>query len=198
MLEQKELSSLGIDISWREPLNKAFIKYEIKDKIEIAMFISQCLHESRKFTCLEESFNYTPERLLEVFEPRIKTFEKAKELVNSGKKEIANFIYNGRMGNRYGTDDGYNYRGRGIIQLTGRDNYDYYGKKTGVDILNYPNLALDYNTACLLASAYWTEKGIGKYAKKGDVKTVTKIINGGFNGLKEREKLFETARKIIC
>lgn len=194
MIKKETLKVLGIDPLWEESLNKALSRYEIKDKTEIAMFISQCSYESEYFTVLEESFNYTPKKLFESFKNRLNGIEEAKEICKYGERVIANFIYNGRFGNGYETDDGYNYRGRGIIKIVGKDNYKCYGDKIEVDIVNYPNLLLEYRTSCLTACCYWNEKGSSIYAKNGDLEAVTKIIKGELNSLDKRYKLFETAK----
>ena len=95
------------------------------------------------------------------------------------------------------TDDGYKYRGRGIIQLTGRNNYKYYGEKLGFDLLNNPDLAKEPYVACNIACCYWKQKGISDYAREGNVIATTKKINGGLNGLEDRERRFELALKVL-
>ena len=181
MLTKNQLIEIGIDEKWLEPLNNAFIKYHITDINEKAMFLAQTTHESNNYKRLEESFNYKPERLFEVFRKRVGTLE--------------NFVYGGRLGNA--KDEGYKYRGRGIIQLTGKNNYEYYGNKLNIDLVNNPHLAKEPDTAIEIALLFWKEKGCGLYAKMGDVKTVTKLINGGYNGLDDRQKRFDNIVKIL-
>ncbi|KLI16370.1 glycoside hydrolase family 19 protein, partial [Brachyspira hyodysenteriae] len=94
-------------------------------------------------------------------------------------------------------DEGYKYRGRGIIQLTGKNNYEYYGKKLNIDLVNNPHLAKEPDAAIEIALLFWKEKGLGMFAKMGDVKTVTKLINGGYNGLDDRQKRFDRILKIL-
>lgn len=197
MVTVEELKKLTINENWAEPLNEAFRKFEIIDIQEIAMFISQCAHESKNFTRLEESFNYTPERLLTVFPRRIGTIEIAIKLCDEGKRSIANFVYNGRIGNKSYSNDGYNYRGRGIIQLTGRNNYKTYGDKLGLNLVDVPDMAKEPFSACLIACQYWKDKDCGSYANGGDVRSVTKLINGGYNGLEDRIRRFEEAKEIL-
>ena len=188
MITKEQLEKIGINEKWLEPLNNAFIKYSITDINEQAMFLAQTTHESNDYKRLEESFNYKPERLFEVFKKRVGSLENAKKLCLQGSKAIADFVYGGRLGNA--KDEGYTYRGRGIIQLTGKNNYEYYGNKINIDLVNNPDLAKEPNAAIEIALLFWKEKGLGLFAKKGDVKTVTKLINGGCNGLNDRQKRF--------
>ena len=195
MLNREQLIKIGIDEKWLEPLNNAFIKYHITDINEKAMFLAQTTHESNNYKRLEESFNYKPERLFQVFKKRVGSLENAKKLCAEGSKSIADFVYGGRLGNA--KDEGYKYRGRGIIQLTGKNNYEYYGNKLNIDLVNNPDLAKEPDTAIEIALFFWKEKGCGMFAKMGDVKTVTKLINGGYNGLDDRQKRFERILKIL-
>ena len=195
MISVEQLTKIGIADKWLEPLNSAFKKYAITDINEKAMFLAQTTHESNDYKRLEESFNYRPERLFEVFKKRVGTIEKAKELCSQGSEAIANFVYGGRLGNA--KDEGYKYRGRGIIQLTGKNNYKYYGEKLNIDLVNSPDLAKEPNIAIEIALLFWKEKGCGLLARNGDVKGVTKLINGGYNGLEDRENRFDRILKIL-
>ena len=104
-------------------------------------------------------------------------------------------MYGSRLGN--GKNEGYRYRGRGIIQLTGKNNYKLYGEKIGVNLVDNPDLAKDEKIAAQIACCYWTERGLQPLARKGDVKMVTKKINGGLNGLDDRVKRFNKIKKIL-
>ena len=187
MLNENILNEIGINKKWLAPLNNAFQKYNITDKKETAMFLAQTTHESNDYKRLEESFRYTPQRLFDVFKKRVGSLENAKKLCLQGAEAIANFVYGGRLGN--GQDEGYKYRGRGIIQLTGKNNYRNYGKKINADLVNNPDLAKEPNNAIEIALLFWQEKGCGLLARQGDVKGVTKLINGGYNGLEDRKKI---------
>ncbi|WP_297248552.1 glycoside hydrolase family 19 protein [uncultured Brachyspira sp.] len=195
MITKEQLEKIGIDEEWLGTINNAFIKYCITDINEQAMFLAQTTHESNDYKRLEESFNYSPKRLFEVFRKRVGTLENAKKLCNEGAKAIADFVYGGRLGNA--KDEGYKYRGRGIIQLTGKNNYEYYGEKLNIDLVNNPHLAKEPDTAIEIALLFWKEKECGMSAKMGDVKTVTKLINGGYNGLDDRQKRFDSILKIL-
>ena len=159
------------------------------------MFLAQTTHESNDYKRLEESFNYSPKRLFEVFRKRVGSLENAKKLCNEGAKAIADFVYGGRLGNA--KDEGYKYRGRGIIQLTRKSNYKYYGDKLNIDLVNNPDLAKEPDTAIEIALLFWREKDLGLLARKGDVKGVTKLINGGYNGLEDRQNRFDRILKIL-
>ena len=195
MIKKEQLIEIGIDEKYLEPLNNAFNKYDITDTNEKAMFLAQTTHESNNYKRLEESFNYKPERLFQVFRKRVGTLENAKKLCSQGAKAIADFVYGERLGNA--KDEGYKYRGRGIIQLTGKNNYKYYGDKLNIDLVNSPDLAKEPDAAIEIALLFWKEKGCGLLARKGDVKGVTKLINGGYNGLDDRQKRFDSILKIL-
>lgn len=205
MLTKNLLEKIDISIKWLEPLTKSFSKYSIcasekedENINELSMFLAQCGHESVNFTRLEENLHYSANTLLKLFPKKIETLEKAKEVTANGVIGIANFIYGNRkdLGN-FMPNDGWKYRGRGIIQLTGRNNYKFYGEKLGIDLLNNPDLALSENIASDIACCYWIVRGLQSFARKADVKAVTKMINGGYNGLEDREKRFNKILGIL-
>ena len=195
MITKEQIIKIGIADKWLDTLNNAFKKYSITDTNEVSMFLAQTTHESNNYKRLEESFNYRPERLFQVFKKRVGSLYKAKELCSKGAEAIGDFVYGGRLGNA--KDEGYKYRGRGIIQLTGKNNYKYYGEKLNIDLVNNPHLAKEPTTAIEIALLFWREKGCGLLARKGDVKGVTKLINGGYNGLEDRQNRFERILKIL-
>lgn len=195
MLNENILEKIGINKKWLDPLNNAFNKYNITDTKEAAMFLAQTTHESNNYKRLEESFKYTPQRLYDVFKKRVGSLENAKQLCLQGAEAIANFVYGGRLGNA--EDEGYKYRGRGIIQLTGKNNYKKYGKKINADLVNNPDLAKKTNNAIEIALLFWQERGCSLLARQGDVKGVTKLINGGYNGLEDREERYKKILTIL-
>jgi len=205
MIKKEHLEKLGINQKWLEPFKNSFqkfglcdSKYEKENQNELAMFLAQCGHESCNFTKLEENLNYSAKTLLKLFSRKVKTIEKAKEITASGPKAIANFIYGNRadLGN-VSENDGWKYRGRGIIQLTGKNNYKNYGDLLKIDLVNKPDLAMQTQTACDIACAYWKDRKIKIFARAGDIIATTKKINGGLNGLEDRIKRFDNAIKII-
>lgn len=163
----------------------------ITDPNEQAMFMSQLDHESGGFKVKEENLNYKPATLLKVFPKYFSSAEAASAAAQGGPQVIANRVYGGRMGNKE-AGDGYKYRGRGYIQLTGKDNYAAASKAIGVDLLSNPDLAAEHDTAVKVAAWFWKSKKIGPMAAAGDVTAVTKRINGGTHGLEDRKSKFGT------
>src|SRR5205085_6750449 len=113
------------------------------------------------------------------------TVAAAQPYANNPEK-LANFVYGGRLGN-VNDGDGYKYRGRGFIQLTGRDTYKSIGSMIGVDLVSHPDLAAEPGTAAKIACAFWTSRNINSACDSGDFTQVTQLINGGTNGLADRE-----------
>jgi predicted chitinase len=163
----------------------------ITNPVEMAMFMAQMDTESGGFKSLSENLNYSPSRLYQVFPKYFKSAEDAAQVAQGGAEAIANRIYGGRMGNT-APGDGFKYRGRGVIQLTGKSNYALYGKKIGVDLVNNPDAASDPMTAAKIAIAYWKDRVSPQAAQSGNVTAVTKSINGGLNGLGDRQSKFQS------
>jgi predicted chitinase len=159
---------------------KAMDDNKITDPTARASIMAQVGHESGNFTTLSENLNYKPARLLQIFPKYFKTPEQAEEAASQGPQGIANRVYGGRMGN---TDpgDGFKYRGRGFIQLTGKANY----KKFGVD--SDPDSVSQMGKAAETAIQYMK----GYKGDWGNIEAVTKFVNGGDIGLKDRAKHFQ-------
>lgn len=205
ILKEIHLTKLKIDAKWLEPITKSFRKFilcnsndENENINEAAMFLAQCSHESKNFTRLEENLKYSAHTLFRLFPKKVGTLEYAEKVCEQGAQAVGNLIYGNRvdLGN-YNPTDGYRYRGRGIIQLTGRNNYKYYGEKLGFDLVNNPDLAKEPYVACNIACCYWKVKTITPLAREGNVIMVTKKINGGLNGLEDRKKRFEESVKVL-
>lgn len=147
-------------------------------------FLAQLGHESNGLTHREEDLNYTASRLTDVWPSRFPTLEVAKKYERNPEK-LANFVYGGRLGN-VNPGDGYKFRGRGYIQLTGRDTYRDVGKIAGLDLENEPDLAAKPENAVKIACAYWSWKKLNSSCDVGDFTALTKKINGGTNGLSDR------------
>lgn len=142
-------------------------EYGINTKKQMCAFIATCIIESNGFNAKRESFAYSAKRLTEVFpKSRIPNLKFAQDLVSQGQKAIANHLYNGRMGNRVGTDDGWNYRGNSWIQLTGRDNHYAMQKLTGIPVGDNPELLEDLDTACIVTMAWWKSVGLNEKSEK--------------------------------
>lgn len=171
--------------------------YKISTPLQQAAFIAQCAHESREFTLTEENLNYSADRLLKVFPKYFKSLEQAT-LYARNPRAIASYVYANRMGNGpESSGDGYRYRGRGYIQLTGHDNYMQYAAATATDALNQPSLVSDTDGAALSAGWFWSKNGLNQLADKEDMMTITRRINGGLNGLQERMAYYHAARQAL-
>ena len=134
----KQLSQLGIGPEWVEPLNQVFERFRILTPRQQAAFIGQCAHESGNFRLLEENLNYKPATLMKLWPKRFPTMEDC--LACAGPRGIANKVYSNRMGNRGPeSGDGWRFRGRGLVQLTGADGYFHAGKALGVDFWGNPD-----------------------------------------------------------
>ena len=192
---ESQLIALGIDGKWLEPLNAVMQKYEINTNLRKAAFIGQCAHESNNFTRLEESLNYSPERLMEVWPSRFPDLATAMKYAHQPQL-LANKVYAGRLGNRE-EGDGYKFRGRGIIQITGRDEYFYCGNALKIDTLTYPELLAIPENAAMSAGWFWNKKSLNQLADLGDYETMTKRINGGLEGLANRKAKIAHAKQVL-
>ena len=179
-----QLDALGIDHKWLGPLEEVFAKYDISTPIRQAAFIGQCAHESANFKVLQENLNYSAEGLMKTWPSRFPTKEVADQYARQPAK-IAGKVYNGRMGNT-SEEEASKYFGRGLIQLTGKENYENCGKGIGVDLLGNPDALLDPQYASLSAGWFWNKKGLNALADAKDYKTMTMRINGGTLGLDDR------------
>lgn len=167
----------------KDELIKAMDAGGITDPQSKAGLMANVDHESQGFTRNEENLNYSAKRLQEVFPKYYKDADSAR--ADAGNPEaIANKVYGGRMGN---TDpgDGFKFRGRGDIHLTGKDQYAAMGEKLGVDLVNNPELAADPKYSAQIAVQYWKDSGANALAAQGNVAGARKAVNGGTNGLKE-------------
>ena len=192
-----QLDALGIDHKWLGPLEEVFAKYDISTPIRQAAFIGQCAHESANFKILEENLNYKPEALMRVWPSRFPDLPTAMKYAHDPIK-IANKVYGGRMGNGpEETGEGSKYHGRGLLQLTGKENYDNCGKGIGVDLIGQPGLLAQPNYAALSAGWFWNKKGLNALADAGDFETMTKRINGGLLGLDDRKAKIAKALQVL-
>jgi putative chitinase len=184
MVNSTQLQALGIDPKWDIPLNQTFVKYDINTIKKQAAFIGQCAHESGNFKTLEENLHYKAESLMKVWPSRFPDLDTANKFANNPEK-IANKVYSGRMGNTE-DGDGWKYHGRGLIQLTGKENYERCGLAIGVDLLSDPTLLLDPRYAALSAGWFWNKHGLNELAEQQEHGMITKRINGGTIGLDDR------------
>ncbi len=162
-----------------------------------AHFLAQVLHESSALRAIEENLHYSAERLMEVWPGRFPTLASA-ERVAGKPEELANAVYGDRpeLGN-LAPGDGWAYRGRGLLQITGRHNYRVVGRRLDIDLLTHPDLAASETYAWPVAAAVWTERGGNRLADLDDLRGVTKAIAGGYAGLVQRRAWLEKARRLV-
>jgi len=178
-------------------------KYKINTPKRISNFLAQVNYESGYMNYVEENLNYSAKQLLKVFPKYFKTLEEAKEYEYKGEK-IANKVYANRMGNGdEQSGDGYRYRGRGLIQLTGKNNYLKFSKwyNDSKIFVDNPDLLLQPQFAVLSAFFYWDTHKLNDYIVDNVddytiCKLLTKKINGGYNGLEERFRLYKKIREL--
>jgi putative chitinase len=197
MVNAEQLQRLHIGIEWVPALNDTFARWGIATPRQQAAFIGQCGHECGNFRILEENLNYRAATLMKLWPKRFPTLEVANAYAGNPKK-IANMVYASRMGNRdEASGDGYRFRGRGCIQLTGHSNYFHAGKALGVDFVKEPDLVATPKYAALTAGWFWATHGCNELAESGAPTdnegrptwaNLTKKINGGTIGLADRVK----------
>lgn len=197
MITVDQLEELHIGGEWLDPLNEVFARYEINTPLRMAAFIGQCAHESGNFKTLRENLNYSAEALCRVWPSRFPTLEAAQPY-HRDPDAIADKVYGGRMGNgTEETGEGSLYCGRGLIQLTGKDNYTLAGDALQVDFLASPDLVCSPKYAALTAGWYWNKRGLNKEADAQDYTGMTKKINGGTIGLEDRIKHIHHALDVL-
>ena len=174
-----------------ESLEKVLPKYEINTPERVAAFLAQCGHESLDFTILQENLNYGAKGLMGIFKKYFPTEDLAKEYERKPEK-IANRVYGGRMGNGpEASGEGYLYRGRGAIQLTGKLNYQAFANSIGLTIEDAVHYCETLDGAIESACWFWQKNKLNDVADKKDILLMTKKINGGTIGLEDRKKHYE-------
>ena len=192
----EQLEQLGIGPTlWLDPLNAAFEKYGMNTPLRQAAFIGQCQHESSNFLHLEENLHYSAVELMKTWPSRFPNINVAMQYANNPEK-IANKVYEGRMGNNE-EGDGWAYHGRGLIQLTGRDNYTKCGTALGFDLVSNPELLVQPKYAALSAGWFFNKHGLNALADFQDYESMTMRINGGTVGLEDRIKKINHALSVL-
>jgi putative chitinase len=182
---------------WHKALAQLLPEYEINTPQRMAAFLAQCAHESGGFTAIKENLNYRAASLRKTFAKYFPTDELAQQYANK-PQAIANKVYANRMGNGdEASGDGYRYSGRGLIQLTGKDNYFWFAASINLT----PEAASEYmetfEGAAQSACWFWETNNLNTWADQGDILTLTKRINGGTIGLEDRIKHYEHALHIF-
>lgn len=190
---------------WHHALSVLLPDYDIDTPRRVAAFIAQCAHESGGFNVLQENLNYKPQALRRLFSKYFPDDAIAGQYCAKPNKQeaIANRIYANRMGNGdESSGDGYRFRGRGLIQLTGRSNYQNFADSIEVDgrplkIDEVPTYLETFEGAAQSACWFWETNNLNKWADEGDILTLTKRINGGTIGLEDRKKHYEHALHVL-
>ena len=196
-MDADQCKRLGIDEKWVDSLNETFQKFNIVTVRQQGAFIGQVSHECGNFKILEENLNYRAATLMKLWPKRFPTQEIANSYEKNPKK-IANMVYSSRMGNRdEASGDGFRFRGRGCIQLTGHSNYYHAGQACGIDFVMNPDLVATPKYAAITAGWFWSTHNCNALAEGQDWIGLTKKINGGTIGLKERIEHTERAIQVI-
>lgn len=193
---------------WLDAVVETCVEFEINTPQRIAGFLAQTSHESGGYTMLSENLNYRAATLAACWPTRFAVLGPHKKPIKdqqgkltptavanaiAGKPElIANMVYSSRMGNGPAeSGEGWKYRGRGLKQLTGKDNYARCGQALGLDLVGNPDLLLEPMAAARSAGWFWKANALSTFADAGDIRGMTKKINGGFIGLEQRQKLYD-------
>jgi putative chitinase len=185
---------------WHKALEQLFPDYEINTSKRMAAFIAQCAHESGGFMVLTENLNYRWQSLRKIFPKYFPNDAIAQDYAGRPNKQeaIANRIYASRMGNGpEESGDGYRFRGRGLIQLTGRHNYTWFAASLEITPEEASEYLTTFEGAAQSACWFWESNKLNQWADTGDILTLTKRINGGTIGLDDRIKHYEHALHVL-
>ena len=182
---------------WYNAICEILPEYEINTPHRVAAFIAQCAHESGGFKFLKENLNYKAASLRRVFGKYFPTDELARAY-EKRPQMIANRVYANRMGNGpEESGDGWKYCGRGLIQLTGKNNYTFFAASLDMDVEDVPEYLETFEGAVQSACFFWEQNNLNQWADKGDILTLTKKINGGTIGLDDRIKHYNHALHVL-
>jgi putative chitinase len=185
---------------WFDALNQILPEYDINTPERVAAFVAQCAHESGGFKFLKENLNYRAASLRKVFPKYFPDDALAESYASKPNKQeaIANRIYANRMGNGdEASGDGFRYCGRGLIQLTGKNNYTLFAASIGIEVEEAAEYLQTFEGAVQSACWFWDQNNLNQWADKKDILTLTKRINGGTIGLDDRIKHFNHALEIF-
>ena len=182
---------------WFEALSEILPEYEITTPQRVAAFLAQCAHESGGFVFLKENLNYKAASLRRVFPKYFP--DDATAAAYAGKPEmIANRVYANRMGNGdEASGDGWRYCGRGLIQLTGKNNYTFFAGSLDIPVEEASEYLQTFEGAVQSGCFFWEQNKLNQWADAGDILTLTKRINGGVIGLEDRVKHYNHALHIF-
>ena len=186
--------------NWYSALSQLLPEYNINTPQRIAAFVAQCAHESGNFMVLKENLNYRAVTLRKIFPKYFPTDALANEYASKPNKQeaIANLVYANRMGNGPPeSGDGWRYAGKGLIQLTGKDNYTWFAASLQIPVEEASEYLLTFEGAAQSACWYWEQNNLNRFADANDVKGLTRAINGGYIGLEDRISHTEHALHIL-
>ena len=181
-----------------EPLVAAMEEFGIDSPARMAGFLAQCAHESANFSAVRENLNYSADGLNKVFPKYFRNAGRNAQEYHRQPEKIANVVYANRMGNGDEmSGDGWRFRGRGLIQLTGRNNYTLCGNDLEVDLTEEPEYLETPEGAARSAAWFWWKNNLNAFADKNDIVGMTKRINGGTIGLEDRKKHYFHALEVL-
>ena len=189
---------------WLPHLSQAAHRYQIDaSPRRLAAWLATIAHESARLTRVIENLNYSAEGLARTWPSRYADMtgqpNATARRIARKPEDIANLTYSGRMGNGgAGSGDGWKYRGRGLIQITGRANYAECGEALDLDLINHPELLEKPQHACMSAAWFWASRGLNTLADAGSFSNITSRINGGQNGAVDRQALYDMALKVLA
>jgi putative chitinase len=185
---------------WHEALSQLLPDYDINTPQRIAAFVAQCAHESGNFMVLKENLNYKPATLRKIFPKYFPDDAIANDYATRLNKQaaIANRAYANRMGNGdESSGEGWKFCGRGLIQLTGKNNYQAFADSLEMNINDVPEYLGTFEGAAQSACWFWETNNLNRFADKNDIKGLTKAINGGYIGLEDRIKHYNHALHVM-
>jgi putative chitinase len=182
---------------WYQALQQLLPQYEINTSERIAAFLAQCAHESGNFVFIKENLNYRWQSLRKTFPKYFPTDALAQQYEKQPEK-IANRVYANRMGNGpEESGDGWRFCGRGLIQVTGRENYSWFAASLHISPEEASEYMETFEGAAQSACWFWESNNLNQWADKGDILTLTKRINGGTIGLEDRKKHYEHCLHVL-
>lgn len=182
---------------WYNALEQLLPEYQIDTPHRLAAFLAQCAHESGNFVFIKENLNYKWQSLRKVFPKYFPTDALAQQYEKQPER-IANKIYANRMGNGpEESGDGYRFCGRGLIQVTGRDNYSWFAASLDISPEEASEYMETFEGAAQSACWFWETNNLNQWADRGDIVTLTKRINGGTIGLEDRQKHYNHALHVF-
>lgn len=206
-IEQLQAAKVKDPAKWLDAVGATCVEFQINTPQRVAAFLAQTSHESGGYTMLTENLNYRAITLATLWPNRFAVLGADKKPIKengknvptavansiAGKPElIANLVYSSRMGNGPAeSGEGWKFRGRGLKQLTGKDNYTRCGNALGVDLVENPDLLLEPLYAARSAGWFWKSNNLSAFADVGDIKGMTKKINGGLIGYEQRQALYD-------